>query len=117
MSNCVFILGNGFDLRMGMPTGYPDFIKYYEKLSSDIDSVDSTKRLFLAKVKEKIKKGEIQWKDLEIALGLFTKEVSDIEAYKEFYRDINLALGSIFLLLSSKVLPFQKKTRKSFGTI
>ena len=29
MTNCVYIFGNGFDMRMGMPTGYPDFLKYY----------------------------------------------------------------------------------------
>ena len=33
MANAVYIIGNGFDIRMGMPTGYPDFLKYYETLA------------------------------------------------------------------------------------
>ncbi|MFJ1434512.1 AbiH family protein [Capnocytophaga canimorsus] len=28
--NVLFIIGNGFDLRLGLPTSYSDFLKYYK---------------------------------------------------------------------------------------
>ena len=48
MTNCVYIFGNGFDIRMGMPTGYPDFLKYYRKLDT-AEKVVSSKKEFLSK--------------------------------------------------------------------
>ena len=64
MTNCVYIFGNGFDIRMCMPTSYPDFLKYYQNIKTPNDSIISIKEMFLSKVKEE--RGE-HWKDLEIA--------------------------------------------------
>lgn len=36
--NVTLILGNGFDLDMGLPTSYSDFYKYYLQ----VDSLEST---------------------------------------------------------------------------
>ena len=30
MANVLFLLGNGFDQRLKLPTGYEDFLKYYQ---------------------------------------------------------------------------------------
>lgn len=101
MTNCVYIFGNGFDLRMGMPTSYPDFLKYYEGIKTPDYTVASIKQSFLSKVK--IEKGQ-EWKDLDIALGLFTKDVFDVESFKDFYRDISSALKE-YLTLAEENLP------------
>ena len=102
MTNCVYIFGNGFDIRMGMPTSYPDFLKYYQNIKAPNDSIISIKEMFLSKVKEE--KGE-HWKDLEVALGLFTNEFSNKQLFKSFYRDINIELRK-YLTQVEKNIPF-----------
>ena len=99
MTNCVYIFGNGFDLRMGMATSYPDFLKYYAKMEIPDNDVASVKQMFLSKVRKE--EGE-HWKDLEIALGLFTKEVSDVELFKDFYRDLNRSLKDYLTIVEQK---------------
>ena len=79
--NVLYLIGNGFDLRLGLPTRYADFLKYYErqtpKLGADLSLQEETikkyKKRFFAEMAEREERGEEQWKDLEIALGEFTK--------------------------------------------
>ena len=111
MTNCVYIFGNGFDLRMGMPTSYSDFLKYYEKLKVSNNSIASSKQMFLSKVKEE--RGE-HWKDLEIALGLFTKEFSDKQLFKAFYRDVNIELRNYLTLVEKNISSFSDNARDKF---
>lgn len=111
MTNCVYIFGNGFDLRMGMPTSYSDFLQYYATLKTPDDSVASIKEQFFSKVKEG--NGE-HWKDLEIALGLFTKEVSNVELFKDFYRDVSHALKEYLALVSQKARPISEDDERKF---
>ena len=111
MANCVYIFGNGLDLRMGMPTSYPDFLNYYETLKATDDDIAPVKKTFCSKVREE--KGK-HWKDLEIALGLFTKDVSDVELFKSFYRDISHALNNYLNLVQENVPFIQDKDRNKF---
>ena len=111
MTNCVYIFGNGFDLRMGMPTSYSDFLQYYATLKTPDDSVASIKEKFFSKVREG--NGE-HWKDLEIALGLFTKEVSNVELFKDFYRDVSHALKEYLALVSQKARPISEDDERKF---
>lgn len=113
MTNCVYIFGNGFDMRMGMPTGYPDFLKYYDSLDSSTENVASIKRHFLLEVAKKKEKEE-HWKDLEVALGLFTKEVSDVVLFIDFYRDISHALNSYLTLVEKNVPYITDEDRNKF---
>jgi len=111
MTNCVYIFGNGFDLRMGMSTSYSDFLQYYATLKTPDDSVASIKEKFFSKVKEG--NGE-HWKDLEIALGLFTKEVSNVELFKDFYRDVSHALKEYLALVSQKARLISEDDERKF---
>lgn len=67
--NVVFIIGNGFDLRLGLPTSYPEFLAYYKKQKpiEDGSNIQEYKDKFFARME----KGGEEWKDLEIALGKF----------------------------------------------
>lgn len=112
MTNCVYIFGNGFDIRMGMPTSYPDFLKYYQNIKAPNDSIISIKEMFLSKVKEE--KGE-HWKDLEVALGLFTNEFSNKQLFKSFYRDINIELRKYLIQVEKNIPFFPIMTEISFG--
>lgn len=111
MTNCVYIFGNGFDLQMGMPTSYLKFLHYYETLKASDDKVASIKKSFCSKVREE--KGEY-WKDLEIALGLFTKEFSDVELFKDFYRDISHALNEYLTMVEKNARPISENEKRKF---
>lgn len=67
--NVTLILGNGFDLNMGLPTSYSDFYQYYLEADSPIKGVDF--------IKDRIKNEPKTWADLEKALGDITAEYSD----------------------------------------
>ena len=66
--NVALIIGNGFDLNIGLPTSYSDFYEYYLKVDSQEDDVDFIKR--------KIKDTPENWADLEKSLGEITTEYS-----------------------------------------
>lgn len=92
MANAVHIIGNGFDLRMGMPTGYPSFLKFYELLKAPNSEIEAIKMRFFQRMRLEEAKEKNKWADLEIALGAFTKEETNIELFKDFCRDANREL-------------------------
>lgn len=47
--NIVYLIGNGFDLSLGLKTSYSDFIRWYEGLSTEKKNRAVTK--FIAHVK------------------------------------------------------------------
>lgn len=78
--NVTLILGNGFDLNMGLPTAYSDFYKYYMR-------VDSPKTTSL--IKQEINDKPQTWADLEKSLGEISKEyLQDSEAYIEAFENV-----------------------------
>lgn len=121
MANAVYIIGNGFDIRMGMPTGYPDFLKYYETLAPPSNEVGEIKARFCNMLEQGKAKAELKdrWADLEVALGDFTKEVDDIEAFKAFYRDINTSLRKYLRLVEEQKTPklSNKETEKFWNDL
>lgn len=56
-----FFIGNGYDINIGLKTGYPDFLKWYVAQPSKNDLIADFKKI--------IKDGIEYWSDLEIALG------------------------------------------------
>lgn len=56
-----FFIGNGYDINIGLKTGYPDFLKWYLAQPSKNDTIDDFKQV--------IKDGIEYWSDLEYALG------------------------------------------------
>lgn len=99
--NVLYLIGNGFDLRLGLPTHYKDFLKYYEGQSPELgadrrqqeETIKKYKERFFAEMAEREERGEEQWKNLEIALGEFTTAFGDdVEAFRSFYYDLNNSL-------------------------
>lgn len=76
----VYILGNGFDLQIGLPTKYSDFYKYYTGLESKLESVK--------KLKEAINDKPKDWSDLEIALAHYTSQTNSEQEFCEAYDDL-----------------------------
>lgn len=85
--NTLFILGNGFDINVGLRTRYQDFYNVYSKSHSPHDSV--------MKLKEHIGKNtDGYWSDLELALGDYTNEFKCTEDFDEVIDDIRTSLSS-----------------------
>lgn len=79
--NVLFILGNGFDINLGLHTGYQDFYDYYLKQPSK-DSVITKLKGYLEKARYST------WADLEIGLGSYTLEVENIDQMRTVYYDL-----------------------------
>lgn len=88
--NILFIIGNGFDLRLGLPTSYPDFLNHYKKQNPKHNIEVKTSKEEFFKFIGLVENEE--WKDLEVSLGNFTSHLTDKTRFLEFYRDINLSL-------------------------
>lgn len=83
--NILFLIGNGFDLNLGMSTKYADFYKYYtsQKSSSTL----------LQKLKDEIDGNIKNWSDLELALGEYTKNLKSTEEFNEVFENIEDCLA------------------------
>ena len=64
--NITFLIGNGFDLNLGLNTGYKDFLKEYVRIKSNV--------YYLDKFKEDILENFDTWASAEEAFGKYTGE-------------------------------------------
>ena len=79
--NILFLIGNGFDINLGLPTDYQSFYDFYLKQKSDSEAVSKMKQ-YLAQERYE------SWSDLEWGLGQYTAEVSTIGELEELYYDL-----------------------------
>lgn len=89
--NLLFVIGNGFDLQLGLPTSYHDFYQYYIKTPSSSEAI--------ARLKKIISSDQQNWSDLELALGKITADYSDADSFCEVYDDIQTELQRYLLKL------------------
>ena len=71
--NITFLIGNGFDLNLGLKTGYKDFLQYYleqKSINSKAEKVDEDIVAFKGMISKDIE----YWSQLEKALGEKTVE-------------------------------------------
>lgn len=78
--NIVYIIGNGFDINLGMKTKYVDFYEYYKDIESEKKTVQLLKNEILSNYKT--------WSDLELALGKYTEHINSTEDFDEIFEDI-----------------------------
>lgn len=67
----VYLFGNGFDLHVGLKTGYPDFLKYYLQ-QAEPANLDEVGKRYIRRLKEDIKGNIELWSDLELQFGKHT---------------------------------------------
>ena len=105
--NILFLIGNGFDVNLGMHTSYADFYEYYVNKQSPSKNVETLKNN-IAQYKNTNK-----WYDLEKGLGLYTADVKSTNELREAYFDINDELKNYLKLqLSTTTLTDVKLTEK-----
>lgn len=99
----VYLIGNGFDVNLGLPTKYPDFYDYYLGLDRSNDSES------ISKLKDHLKrclsdKGKY-WSDLEEAMGMYTTELGSYEELEIVYDNINVEMQKYLCSVESSPLP------------
>lgn len=67
--NITLIIGNGFDLNLGLPTSYSHFYPYY--------LLEQTERIIQKELEENLS----DWADLEMQLGKISLKYNDFQNY------------------------------------
>ena len=81
----LYLIGNGFDIAMGLKTGYQEFYDHYLAQKSSNPAV--------AKLKDYLKTERYStWADLEKGLGSYTAKVDSSEEMKQVFYDISDSL-------------------------
>lgn len=78
--NTTYLIGNGFDLNLGLDTRYLNFYDYYKK--------QEPKSELIKKFKNDLCNNYDIWADLESALGKYTHNYSSIDDFIKIYYDI-----------------------------
>ncbi|MDD1443484.1 bacteriophage abortive infection AbiH family protein [Dolichospermum sp. ST_sed3] len=78
--NILFLIGNGFDLNLGMATRYKDFYKFYKNVESQSSIIESLKKEIGGNIEN--------WSDLEFELGKYTKNLKSENEFTEIYEDL-----------------------------
>ena len=87
--NILFMIGNGFDLNLGLKTSYNDFYTYYKSKNSESNKIATLKKHISSNFKN--------WSDLELALGQYTKNIQSTEEFDEIFDDIGEHLAQYLL--------------------
>lgn len=82
--NILFLIGNGFDINIGMKTKYKDFYNYYLNQNSKSD--------IIIKIKKEIKNDIDNWSDLELKLGEYLDRLKEEKEAILIYNDITKEL-------------------------
>lgn len=109
--NITFLIGNGFDLNLGLDTKYSDFLEEYLKDNPEDTPEIKTFKDDIRKREEKdIEEGKISehlWANVEIALGQYTDEVvrqgKTVEVYFERYDDFCTRLAEYLIAQEKRI--------------
>lgn len=94
----VFLIGNGFDVNLGLKTRYAEFYEYYLDIPTDNKNIRA--------LKEHLRENKSDfWSDLEIALGKYTTRFSSFEQIEEVYDDINNEMQRYISSIENMSLP------------
>lgn len=83
------IIGNGFDLNLGLKTSYKDFYDYYKSVESSKNSIND--------LKSNISNNYKNWSDLELALGQYTEVFKTVDDFDEVFEDIGAQLAEYLI--------------------
>lgn len=94
MKRITFLIGNGFDLNVGLKTRYKDFYEYYSRENPND---------FIAR---SINNNYEYWSDLEIGLGKYTSKIKagDEEQFWKSEEQLERALADYLRIQTRKVL-------------
>lgn len=98
--NIVYMIGNGFDLNLGLKTSYKNFLENYLLRKNNIEIVDKLKRL--------IKQNIQLWSDFELSLGTNLNKLEQFNTNEiiQLFDDLQDSLADY---LSNEALKFKPK--------
>lgn len=97
--NVTYLIGNGFDLGIGLKTGFTHFLEYYLAIESDDVDIND--------FKDTIKEDTIElWADLELCFGKYIENFddSDVSSYIKIYEDILKNLSDYLKVENEKMI-------------
>ena len=103
----VFIIGNGFDINLGLPTRYQDFYDFYLKQPSSSDQISSLK-------KHLERERYNTWADLELGLGEYTKNLTTEDDVEIILHDLSDYLKAYLLEVSKSFSPLSSFAEQFF---
>ncbi len=83
-----YLIGNGFDIALGLKTKYSDFYQFYIERETNSELI----REFKKALKEELGITD-KWSDLELALGQYLQNLSNISQFDELLDDIRFNLS------------------------
>lgn len=105
-----FLVGNGFDIALGLKSSYADFYKWYYDQKSDGQQIEAFKQ----DIKTDIEKNKGRnWSDFEIGLGKYTSKFSKdtIRDFLHCYDDVGKKMLDYLELESGRFEEDIDKTR------
>lgn len=108
--NITFVLGNGFDIGLGLKTGYESFYKEYCKTTGKENANIADFKYMLSKRQDDEVKRVIDWADFEKAFGQHSEDfrTEDKDAYIERFEDF-VATFNAYLEDEEKWADFNQK--------
>lgn len=103
--NTVFLIGNGFDIALGLKTSYRDFYQYYLQQPSNDPAI--------AALKQTIQKHYNDWADFEKEFGEYTARFSSLDEFDKVYDDV---LSHIQTYINTEDEKFKKVLEKNYTT-
>lgn len=105
--NILYIIGNGFDMNLGLKTGYQDFYDYYIAQESSSESVTQLKD-YLKRERYHI------WADLEIGMGQYTTQVGSVKEYEAVCHDLSFSLRKYLLKIQASFTAQPSDTQRLY---
>jgi len=85
-----FLVGNGFDISLGIPTSYQNFYNWYLEQPSENNHIVSFKQ----EIKNDVEHGGETWSDFEIGLGKYSGDfnLDTVPVFIDCYEDAHNAM-------------------------
>lgn len=89
-----YLIGNGFDIKLGLKTSYIDFYKYLSNVGQNVLKNNIYKAILTDELQVNQSPGKVDWSDFEVAIGEYTNKIKNeielemfIKDYEEFIED------------------------------
>jgi hypothetical protein len=106
-----YFIGNGFDLSMGLRTGYRDFLRAYLRNrlpAAEPRTAQEARAVWWGKwmIRLRLRRSDVNWSDMEEALGQYTRYYRDTPssraAFEALRHDIESSLSAYLIAESRK---------------
>ncbi len=111
------LLGNGFDVSLGIKSSYGDFYKWYYDKPSEIKHIQDFRRAIKEDILRDVPDEEKTWADFELGLGIYTENFTKetVDQYIDCLDDAQTSIRE-YLLQQEKAFDVAMCTKKSIAS-